>query len=155
MNINLYFPCIFILAIMSFFFAFNNIFDFQINFQYVQDILLMNTVFEPMNHGWRNIESPWMHHLFLYFIILIELSASVFFFIGFFKRNYKFSQIGIIILLSLFLVGFLIIGSEYFLMWQSAKYSNGKSTAFYMVFLLLLIHIIGQLEIVNKKRNNF
>ena len=44
--------------------VFNNLTDYNSNYQFVSHVLAMDTVF-PENQGmWRSIENPFIHHLF-------------------------------------------------------------------------------------------
>ncbi len=122
--------------------VFNNLTDYDSNYQFVRHVLTMDSTF-PGNHGmWRAIRLPAMHTAFYLAIIGWEsltmllcwragvrlagmLSASP----GDFERA-KSVAIGALTLgLLMWLVAFLGVGGEWFLMWQSKNW-NGQEAAF-------------------------
>jgi predicted small integral membrane protein len=148
-----------LLAAMALFFTlvvFNNVTDFDSNFQFVRHVLMMDTTF-PGNHGmWRAIQTPWLHLAFYAGIIAWETLNAVLCWWGsvaLFRalrlpepafQNAK--RVGIAALTAgmlLWFVAFLTVGAEYFLMWQSKTW-NGQEAAFRMfacegVVLILLM----------------
>jgi predicted small integral membrane protein len=135
--------------------VFNNATDYSSNFQYVQHVLAMDTTFRG-NHGmWRAIHSQRMIYLFYDGIIVWEMVTTVLCWIGVvcmsrawrksireFSQAKRFALIALTLSLLLWLVAFLAVGGEWFLMWQSALW-NGQNAAARMflvvgvVFLLL------------------
>ena len=69
-----------LLAAIAFFFtlvAFNNLTDFDSNYQFVRHVLMMDSTF-PGNHGmWRAIRAPWIHVAFYLGIIAWEILNAV------------------------------------------------------------------------------
>jgi predicted small integral membrane protein len=136
-----------LLAAMAFFFAlvvFNNLTDFDSNYQFVRHVLMMDSTF-PNNHGlWRAIHTPAVHIAFYLGIIAWEILNTVLSAWGSiallrvlrapdptFQRA---KSIGILALTSGMLqwfIAFLCIGAEWFLMWQSKTW-NGQEAAFRM-----------------------
>lgn len=136
-----------LLAAMAFFFtlvAFNNLTDFDSNYQFVRHVLMMDTTF-PGNHGmWRAIRLPWVHVVFYLSIIAWEIFNAALSWWGSAKLLTALrssaadfgaaKQVGALALTSGMLqwfVAFLCIGAEWFLMWQS-KLWNGQDAAFRM-----------------------
>jgi predicted small integral membrane protein len=150
---------ILLLAAIAFFFslvAFNNLTDFDSNYQFVRHVLMMDSTF-PGNHAmYRAIRAPWVHVAFYISIIAWEIVnaalswwGSVALFRALRSPHPDFQrakQIGVVALTSGMLqwfVAFLCIGAEWFLMWQS-KLWNGQDAAFRMfaveaVVLLILL----------------
>jgi predicted small integral membrane protein len=136
--------------------VFNNLTDSNSNFQFVRHVLTMDTTL-PGNHGmWRALPSPVWHVVFCQSIIAWEMVTAVLLWVGFVRllRALRLSAAGfnlakrvpvIALTLSLlmWLVAFLAIGGEWFLMWQSLTW-NGQQAAFRnfavvgLVFLILL-----------------
>jgi len=122
--------------------VFNNITDYDSNHQFVRHVLMMDSTF-PGNHGmWRAINSPGMHTAFYVAIIAWEFVTMALCWWGGFRlawmvsaANVDFERAkGIAIAalttsLLMWLVAFLSIGGEWFLMWQSRNW-NGQETAF-------------------------
>jgi predicted small integral membrane protein len=144
---------VFGVAIFYTFVVFNNITDYDSNYQFVRHVLTMDSTF-PGNHGmWRAIHLPAMHTAFYLVIIGWEsvtmllcwragvrlagmLSAST----RDFERA-KAVAIGALTLgLLMWLVAFLGVGGEWFLMWQSKNW-NGQEAAF-RVFTVMGIVLI-------------
>jgi len=135
--------------------AFNNLTDYDSNFVIISHILKMDTTF-PDNKGlWRAIESPLIHHMAYYLIILIEIIIAVLCWLGGFRlyKNIKepasFNQakrlaiLGLTLGFILWFTGFMTIGGEWFLMWQS-EVANGQHAAFRLVMIIgiILLYLI-------------
>lgn len=148
---------ILLLAAMAFFFtlvAFNNLTDFDSNYQFVRHVLMMDSTF-PGNHGlWRAIRVPWIHLAFYLGIIAWEILNAVLSWwgsIALFRALYSpqaefhhARQVGVVALTSGMLqwfIAFLCIGAEWFLMWQS-KLWNGQDAAFRMFAVEALVLVI-------------
>jgi predicted small integral membrane protein len=148
---------IFLLASIAFFFtlvAFNNVTDFDSNYQFVRHVLMMDSTF-PGNQGmWRSVHAPWIHQAFYLGIIGWEILNAVLAWWGSFvlfrslhKSDIEFQrakQIGVVALTAGMLqwfVAFLCIGAEWFLMWQS-KLWNGQDAAFRMFAVEGLVLVI-------------
>ena len=135
--------------------VFNNLTDYGSNYQFVQHVLAMDTTF-PGNHGmWRALTLPVEHTLFYDSIIAWEILTMALLWLGAWKlfralhkpaaefHRAKQVAIGALTLsMLMWLVAFLSVGAEWFLMWQSRTW-NGQEAAFRMfavvgiVFLLL------------------
>jgi predicted small integral membrane protein len=136
-----------LLAAMAFFFAlvvFNNLTDFDSNYQFVRHVLMMDSTF-PGNSGmWRAIRAPWIHIAFYLSIIAWEILNTLLCAWGTIALlralrapasdfNHA-KRIGIAALTSGMLqwfIAFLCVGAEWFLMWQSKTW-NGQEAAFRM-----------------------
>jgi len=146
-----------LLAAIAFFFtvvAFNNLTDFDSNYQFVRHVLMMDSTF-PGNHGmWHAIRTPWIHVAFYLGIITWEIVnallswwGSVALFRTLRSPQPEFQrakQVGVVALTSGMLqwfIAFLCIGAEWFLMWQS-KLWNGQDPAFRMFAVEALVLVI-------------
>jgi predicted small integral membrane protein len=133
---------VFAVAIFHTFVVFNNVTDYDSNYQLVRHTLMMDTTF-PGNHGmWRAIDSPALHTAFYVSIIAWEaLTMALCWWGGFrllkalrgaaaeFERAKSVAVAGLTLSLLMWLVAFLAVGGEWFLMWQSANW-NGQAAAF-------------------------
>ena len=145
-----------LLAAVSLYLAlvvFNNLDDYNSNYQFVHHVLAMDTTF-PGNAGmWRAINSVPVHHAFLWTIILWEVIAFGFTSVGawrlwkvrwgsaaVFNRCKGVAIAGLAINLLMWLGAFLAVGAEWFLMWQSDTWNGRESAArmFTVVGLVLL-----------------
>jgi predicted small integral membrane protein len=146
-----------LLAAVALFFTFvvfNNTTDFNSNYQFVRHVLSMDTTF-PGNRGmWRALDAPGLHLTFYIGIILWEAVNMALGWAGaialFRARNAppgRFTNakcIGALALTSgilLWLVAFITIGGEWFLMWQSHLW-NGQDAAFRMFTVEAIILIL-------------
>jgi predicted small integral membrane protein len=146
---------VFAVAIYYSFVVFNNLTDYNSNYEFVRHTLTMDTTF-PGNHGmWRAIDAPAAHTAFYVAIIAWEaLTMALCWWGGFrllkarrstaaeFERAKSVAVAGLTLSLLMWLVAFLAVGAEWFLMWQSAT-GNGQMAAFRMftvvgIVLLLL-----------------
>jgi predicted small integral membrane protein len=141
----------------------NNLTDFDSNFQLVRHTLTMDTTF-PGNHGMgRAIHSPAIHLAFYLSIIAWEIATAILLWWGAlrllrllrrpasaFNAAKGVAVAALTLSLLMWLVAFLSVGGEWFLMWQSAAW-NGQLAAFRMftvvgivMLMLLLPDIEGQ-----------
>jgi predicted small integral membrane protein len=145
---------ILLLAAIALYFTlvvFNNSTDFDSNYQFVRHVLSMDTTF-PGNRGlWRAIHAPALHLTFYIGIILYEALNALLAWAGaiaLFRARHasptefaaakRTANVALTAGLMLWLVAFVIIGGEWFLMWQSRIW-NGQDAAFRMFTLEALI----------------
>jgi len=147
--------CVLLFAV-SFYYAlvvFNNVTDYNSNFQFVHHVLLMDSTF-PGNAGmWRAVHSTVLHHAFYLSIILWELLTALLCLAGAvqlvrslhapasaFNAAKRIGIIALTLSLLMWFVAFLGVGAEWFLMWQSKEW-NGQEAAgrmFLVVGVVLL-----------------
>lgn len=148
-----------LLAGLAFFYllvVFNNLTDYGSNAQFVRHVLLMDTTV-PGNGGmWRSISSPAIDGIFYISIIIWELVACLLLWWGVvcllrvlhrpaaaFNTAKSLPIVALTLSMLMWLVAFLDVGGEWFLMWQSRTW-NGQEKAFMeftvtgIVLLLLL-----------------
>ncbi|HEY6448805.1 MAG TPA: DUF2165 domain-containing protein [Acidobacteriaceae bacterium] len=121
--------------------VFNNLSDYGSNWQFVHHVLLMDTT-SPDNHAMsRAVHATWAQQVFYGVIIAWEAMTMVLCWAGawqliralrkpadVFSRAKNTAVAGLAASLLLWLVAFLGIGGEWFLMWQSKTW-NGQGTA--------------------------
>ncbi len=135
--------------------VFNNVTDYWSNFKFVKHVLSMDTTF-PENSGmWRAMTSPIVHHIFYIGIILGEALAAFLCWkgaIGLFQNRQDVALFktkkgpaiyGLTLSFLIWFVGFIAVGGEWFLMWQSSTW-NGISAAFRIVTIcgISLIYLL-------------
>ncbi|MCP5246496.1 MAG: DUF2165 domain-containing protein [Burkholderiales bacterium] len=142
--------------------ALSNVTDYNSNYVLVAHVLKMDTTFPDNNGMWRSIEASWTHHLVFCLIIFIEAVVAILCWIGgycLFKSRYDYAQFnhskklavsGLTLGILLWFTGFMTIGGEWFLMWQS-QVANGQQAAFRLVVILsvVLIYLIQPDEKIN------
>ena len=135
---------VFGVALFYTFVVFNNITDYNSNYQFIRHVLMMDSTF-PNNHGmWRAANSPAVHTVFYATIIAWEsitvllcwwgagrLARALRATAAAFNQAKRVAIIALTISLLMWLVAFLTIGAEWFLMWQSKNW-NGQEAAFRM-----------------------
>ena len=136
-----------LLAAVALFFTlvvFNNTTDYYSNYFFVKHVLSMDTTFNGNKGMWRAITSPTIHHIFYIGIILAEAIAAFLCWkgaIGLFKNRDNLTAFkaaktpaiyGLTLGILIWFVGFIAIGGEWFLMWQSTQW-NGIEAAFRIV----------------------
>jgi predicted small integral membrane protein len=136
--------------------VFNNLTDYDSNYHFVEHVLSMDTT-SPENHGkWRALTSSLEDTFFNATIIVWEGVTAIFCWWGAingfrhlksasasFQRAKDPAIVGLTLSLLQWLVAFLSVGGEWFLMWQS-KIWNGQDAAFRMfacigIVLILLV----------------
>lgn len=134
--------------------VFNNITDFDPNYQFVRHVLSMDSTF-PGNHGmWRALLSPSFHLAFYLGIIAWEIATTILIWWGVvrllralrlpavaFNQAKRVSVMALTLSLLMWLVAFLSVGAEWFLMWQSRIW-NGQDAAFRMFAVVALVLLI-------------
>jgi len=148
-----------LLAGVAFFYTlvvFNNVTDYNSNAQYVHHVLLMDTTMPGNNGIWRSISSPAIDGVFYVSIIAWETVTAVLLWWGIVRLLHVLRQpavafntakplpvLALTLSLLMWLVAFIGVGGEWFLMWQSRAW-NGEETAFRdfavvgLVFLILV-----------------
>ena len=135
---------VFGVAIFYTFVVFNNITDYDSNYQFVRHVLMMDSTF-PGNRGmWRAINSPAWHTIFYLSIIASETTTMILSWWGGirlaralkatpadFARAKNVAIVALTLSLLMWFLVFLSVGGEWFLMWQSKTW-NGQDAAFRM-----------------------
>ena len=145
-----------VLGFMFLLVAFNNITDYNANFKFVRNIMSMTAILSDNPNTWRAIPYPIMHHLLYWFVILWESLAAALCLWGtwrcvrvinapakVFNRAKGMAVAGLLLGTLLWLVPFIIVGGEWFLMWQSQVWNVSNSAfRFFTISLLILIYFI-------------
>lgn len=135
--------------------VFNNLTDYASNYMFVSHVLKMDTTFPENRSMWRAINAPFLHHAFYWIIILVEAAIAVLCWLGGFclfrsiddaDRFNKAKSIaiaGLTLGLLLWFTGFITVGGEWFLMWQSEHW-NGQEAAFRLtvIFGIVLVYLV-------------
>ena len=146
-------------AVFYTFVVFDNITDYDSNYQFVRHVLMMDSTF-PGNHGmWRAVNSPALHTAFYVSIIAWEFATMVLCWWGGarqvkalrgtpgeFQRAKGIAIAALTLSLLMWLVAFLSVGGEWFLMWQSKTW-NGQDAAFRMFTVVgIVLLLVAQPE---------
>lgn len=154
--------------------AFGNITDFGTNRQFVQHVLAMDTTFKDDDLMWRAIESRTLQDAVYVAIIVWETLAALVLLAATwlwgqasrhvgnggnggnggsagnaYERPRRASTLGLVMLLSLFGLGFIGIGGEWFAMWQSSDW-NGLDAALRNVVVAGLVLVVIHLPALRK-----
>jgi predicted small integral membrane protein len=135
--------------------TFDNITDYDTNFQFVRHVLSMDTTFPGNALLYRSINQPALWSLSYILIIAAEGVCGVALTAGAaamlrnlrascsdFERAKRFAVAGVTIAFLIWFLGFMVMGGEWFAMWQSATW-NGQQAAFrfYMTALAVLLFV--------------
>ncbi len=134
-------------GLFGFFVFLGNLMDYNSNYQFVLHVLSMDTTFEGNSLMWRAIESSTFHTIAYWGLIIAEAIFSLLAFMGAFNMLKKlkaparqfnnakaFGYYAFMLGFAIWFLGFVVIGSEWFAMWQSQSW-NGKDTAMGIVTL--------------------
>lgn len=141
------------LAVFALLVTWNNLVDYDSNYQFVSHVLAMDTTFPGNGLLHRQVTSPVLWQAAYATIILGEGLTGLF--LAFaavallrqlrsaaiqFNRAKRFVHVGAVFAFLVWFFGFMIIGGEWFQMWQSQTW-NGQQAAFrfYMTILAVLI----------------
>jgi predicted small integral membrane protein len=140
--------------------VFDNITDYGSNYEFVRHVMMMDSTF-PGNRGmWRAINTPQLHTAFYVSIITWETITTLLCWWGglrmvqalrgtpaAFQYAKRVSIVALALSLLMWLVAFLAVGGEWFLMWQS-KTSNGQDAAFRMFTIIgIVLLLVAQPDI--------
>ncbi len=151
-----------LLATLALFYTlvvFNNVTDFDSNYQFVRHVMMMDSTF-PGNKGmWRALNQSWIHLGGYLSIIVWEMAAMVLHWWGVmvlyrklrdsaaaFNAAKGVSILAVVLGMLLWMGAFITVGGEWFLMWQSRAW-NGQEAAFRMfVIAAIVLFLILQPE---------
>jgi len=135
--------------------AFNNITDYDSNYQFVVHVLKLDTPF-PNNQGMsRAITSANIHYGIYIFITSMQVVIAALCWLGglrlarvihnaaCFNKAKNVAILGLTLGIILWFTGFISIGGEWFLMWQSESW-NGQQAAFRLAVLtgIVLVYLV-------------
>jgi predicted small integral membrane protein len=134
--------------------VFNNFNDYNSNFQFIRHVMMMDSTF-PGNQGmWRAINQPWLHTVLYISIIAWECITMVSCWWGAavmlralrgpasaFHLAKRVAIVALTLSLMMWLVAFLSVGAEWFLMWQSKTW-NGQEPAFRMFTIVGMVLLL-------------
>src|SRR5690606_30114324 len=146
--------CLMVLALSAFAFmvTFNNITDYVSNFAFVRHVFSMDTTFPENAALYRAVTTPALWHLGYWIIIAGEGVTFLLLLIGAiamfrarnrsaaaFDASKSWAIAGATAGFLVWFFGFMVVGGEWFLMWQSEVW-NGQDAAFkfYMAILGVL-----------------
>ena len=131
-----------------------NLVDYDTNYQFVKHVLMMDTASASHHGQWRALNSPFWHSTFYISIIAWEIATMACCWWGGFKMARIFRRsavefhqakrmaiLGLTLGLMMWLVAFLSVGGEWFLMWQSKTW-NGQEAAFRMFTVLGIVLLL-------------
>jgi predicted small integral membrane protein len=146
------------LALFAFVVTFDNLTDYDSNFEFVRHVLSMDTTFPGNALLYRRVTSPALWNSAYWLIIFGEgltsltlAAAAVALMRALrsdadrFNRSKRFVLIGAMLGFLVWFFGFMVVGGEWFQMWQSHSW-NGQEAAF-----RFYLTILGVLIFVNQK----
>jgi predicted small integral membrane protein len=135
--------------------AFDNITDYGTNFEFVRHVLSMDTTFPGNALMYRSIDNPALWHLgygmiiagegltgLAFAIAAVELARNLRSNAAQFERSKRFVFVGAGLGFLVWFFGFMVIGGEWFAMWQSTHW-NAQEAAFrfYLTLLGVLVFV--------------
>jgi len=145
---------VFAVAIYYSLVVFNNTTDYSSNYQFVSHVLMMDSTF-PGNQGmWRALNSPAWHTAFYVSIIAWEMVTALLCWWGglrlagaargtapAFNRAKGVAIAALTLALLMWLVAFLSVGGEWFLMWQSKIWNGQEAPRMFAVIGIVLLFV--------------
>jgi predicted small integral membrane protein len=138
--------------------ALDNVTDYGSNEAFVRHVLAMDTTFPRNTLRWRAVTDPGLQSAAYRFIITVEALTGTLFATAAldmalrlrapkarFRRAASWVAAGAALAFLLWFVGFMVIGGEWFLMWQSATW-NGQEPAFRFYLTVLAVSIYVMLD---------
>jgi predicted small integral membrane protein len=141
------------LALYALLVTFGNVTDYGSNFAFVQHVLSMDDTFPGNRLMYRAITQPALHHVAYVLIIAGEAATGLLLARGAwalwrargasasdFAAAKSAVALGAAAAFLVWFVGFLVVGGEWFAMWQSKTW-NGQESAFRFVACFLLVTV--------------
>lgn len=143
------------LAVFALLVAFNNLTDYGSNYQFVRHVLSMDTTFGGNALLYRAVDAPLAWHLSYAIIIALEAATGLVLLAAtlsmlralraeamVFERAKTLVHAGVALGFLLWFGGFLVIGGEWFVMWQSRIW-NGQEPAFrfFLTMIAVLVYV--------------
>jgi predicted small integral membrane protein len=143
------------LALFAFLVTFDNITDYGANFEFIRHVLSMDTTFPGNTLMYRAITNPTLWHVGYGIIIVgegltgiafaiatVELARNLRSDAAMFNRSKRFVFVGAGLGFLVWFFGFIVVGGEWFAMWQSNLW-NGQQAAFrfYVTLLGVLVFV--------------
>jgi len=145
------------LAVFALLVAYNNVFDYNSNYQFVRHVLSMDTTFPDSALRSRAIDSETMWRAAYALIIATEASTGLLLALGavlllgrlranatIFNHAKLWAVAGLTLGFCLWFFGFIVIGGEYFAMWQSEIW-NGQDGAYRIATTMLAALVLVSL----------
>jgi predicted small integral membrane protein len=139
----------------------NNVTDYNSNYLFVYHVLDMDSTFPGNQAMWRAVHSTFVYHAFYDSIICWEAVTGALAWVGAFRllgklrapaKEFNLAKripvAALTLSMLMWFVAFLIVGAEWFLMWQS-KIWNGQEAAFRMftvVGVILIFLVMPEAE---------
>ena len=124
------------LALFAFLVTFDNIADYGANFEFVRHVLSMDTTFPGNSLMYRAITNPTLWHIGYRIIIIsegltglafalqaVELARDLRSDAATFNRSKRFVFVGGGLGFLVWFFGFMVVGGEWFAMWQSSLWN--------------------------------
>jgi predicted small integral membrane protein len=134
--------------------VFNNLTDYGSNYEFVRHVMMMDTTFPGNNGMWRAMQSPALHTAFYVSIIAWEIVTTILCWWGasrmaaamkssaaVFQQSKSVAIAALTLGLLQWLVAFLAVGAEWFLMWQSKTW-NGQEAGQRMFTVLGIVLLL-------------
>lgn len=136
--------------------AFDNITDYGTNYLFVQHVMSMDTTFAGNALMYRSVTSPVLWNIAYVSIIAAEGVTGILFLAGAirlfqlrhapaaaFNAGKGLAVAGVLLAFLIWFFGFMVVGGEWFAMWQSQSW-NGQQPAFrfYLTALVVLIFVM-------------
>ena len=132
----------------------NNTTDYDSNFQFIRHVLMMDSTSPGNRAMWRALNSSAWHTVFYFSIIIWEVTTMVLAWWGgirlarvlrgtaaAFHQAKGVALAALTLSLLMWLVAFLTVGGEWFLMWQSKTW-NGQEAAFRMFTVVGIVLLL-------------
>ena len=137
--------------------AFGNVTDYGANWQFVRHVLSMDTTFQDPELMWRAVTDPRLQLAAYGTIITWQALTALVLWLGIarllraatadragFAQARGLAVIGLTMGLLLYAVGFLVVGGEWFAMWQSHTWNGQVTAGIFVLFIgVTLLHLCG------------
>jgi len=140
-------------AVYLTFVVIDNVTYYNCNFMAVQHVLSMDTVYKDNPLKWRSVTNSFMQNLLYCLIISWELATALLCWFGvavliknftandeLFSEAQRWAILGVGSAMMLWLLVFVVVGGEWFQMWQSQTYNaQWIGSALFCIYSLVLI----------------
>lgn len=136
-------------ALMFTLVAFNNVIDYCTNFKFVSTVLSMESI-DSTHIQWRAITSPPLQHAVYLGIIAWEMITALVCWAGAFMMLLRYAKgqsvavAGLTMGFVLFMVGFVVIASEWFYLWDTPLEPMQSKAILFAIMLASFAYFVSQ-----------
>lgn len=132
--------------------AFDNVIEHESNLQFIQHLLSMDTTLHQPSLMTRAVTNPQSQRFIYYLLIIWQIMAAIICWFGtfaliasirdnntLFHESKSLAFLGLFTGVMLYLLGFIVLGGEWFSMWQSPTWNGQHKAGLYISIIMFVM----------------